>query len=59
MRARGRAVRSLLILLLVFVTLGGATAGVYLYATGGSGPSEPVEVVVPRGATAAEVGVLL
>jgi UPF0755 protein len=60
MRSRGRAVRSLLILLLVFVTLGAATAGVYLYATGsGSGPSEQVEVVVPRGATAAEVGVLL
>jgi UPF0755 protein len=59
MRARGRAVRSLLILLLVFVILGGAAGGVYLYATGGSGPSEPVEVVVPRGATAADVGVLL
>ena len=59
MRARGRAVRSLLILLLVFVILGGAAAGFYVYAVGGSGPSERVEVVVPRGATAAEVGVVL
>jgi len=59
MRARGRAVRSLLILLVVFVILGGAAGGVYLYAIGGSGPSEPVEVVVPKGATAADVGLLL
>jgi UPF0755 protein len=59
MRARERAVRSLLILLLVFVVLGGAAGGAYLYAVGGSGPSEPVEVVVPRGATAADIGILL
>jgi UPF0755 protein len=59
MRARGRALRSLLILILVFAVLGAAAGGVYLYAVGGSGPSEPVEVIVPRGATAAEVGDLL
>lgn len=59
MRARGRALRSLLILILVFLLLGATAAGVYLYAVGGSGPSEPVAVVVPRGATAAEVGGLL
>jgi UPF0755 protein len=59
MRARGRAIRSLLILVLVFVVLGAAAAGVYVYAIGGSGPSEPVEVTVPRGATAAEIGSLL
>ena len=59
MRARGRAVRSLLILLLVLAVLGGAAGGLYLYAVGGSGPSEPVEVVVPRGATASDVGILL
>jgi peptidoglycan lytic transglycosylase G len=59
MRARGRALRSLLILSLVFVVLGVSAGGVYLYAVGGSGPSSRVEVVVPRGATAAEVGDLL
>lgn len=59
MRARGRALRSLLILILLFVVLGGAAGGVYLYAVGGSGPSEPVEVVVPRGATGADVGAIL
>ncbi len=59
MRARWRALRSLLILLVLFVVLGGAAGGAYLYAVGGSGSSEPVEVVVPKGATAAEVGVLL
>jgi len=59
MRARGRAIRSLLILVLVFVVLGAAAAGVYMYAIGGSGPSEPVEVIVPKGATAGEIGSLL
>jgi UPF0755 protein len=59
MRARGRALRSLLILILVFVVLGATAGGVYLYAVGGSGPSEPVEVIVPTGATAADVGDLL
>jgi UPF0755 protein len=59
MRARGRALRSLLILILLFAVLGAAAGGVYLYAVGGSGPSEPVEVIVPKGATAAEVGELL
>jgi UPF0755 protein len=52
-------VRSLLILLLVFVVLGGAAGAMYLHAVGGSGASEPVEVVVPRGATAADIGILL
>jgi UPF0755 protein len=59
MRARERAIRSLLILVLVFVVLGAAAGGVYMYAIGGSGPSQPVDVVVPGGATAAEVGSLL
>jgi UPF0755 protein len=59
MRARGRALRSLLILILAFAVLGAAAGGVYLYAVGGSGPSEPVEVIVPRGASAAQVGDLL
>jgi UPF0755 protein len=59
MRARGRALRSLLILVIVFVTLGAAAGGLYVYAVGGSGPSEPVGVLVPTGATGAEVGSLL
>lgn len=59
MRARGRALRSLLILILVFVALGAAAGGLFLYAMGGSGPSEQVEVVVPKGATAADVGGIL
>jgi UPF0755 protein len=59
MRARGRALRSLLILILIFVVLGATAGGVYLYAVGGSGPSEQVEVLVAKGATAADVGRIL
>jgi UPF0755 protein len=59
MRARGRALRSLLILTLVILVLAGSAGGVYLYSVGGSGPSEPVKLIVPQGATASDVGGLL
>lgn len=59
MRARGRALRSLLTLLLVFVVLGASASGLYLYAVGGTGASQAVEVVVPKGATASAVGAIL
>lgn len=58
-RARGSAGRGLLILLLVIVVLTGGTFAVYGYATGASGPSRPVAVEVPEGATASDVGALL
>jgi UPF0755 protein len=61
-RARGsggRALRSVLILFLLLVLLGGGAGGLYLWATGGSGPSRPVTVEVLKGATAADVGELL
>ena len=58
-RARGSAGRGLLVLLLVLVVLAGGTFAVYRYLTGAAGPSRPVAIEVPEGATASEVGSLL
>lgn len=58
-RARGGAGRGALILLLVLVVLAAGAFGLYRYATGASGPSRPVAVEIPAGATAADVGELL
>jgi UPF0755 protein len=55
---RGRA-RALVILVALFALLGVGTGGFYLWATGASGASRPVSLVVPEGATAAEVSHLL
>jgi UPF0755 protein len=59
-RARGSAARGTLVLFLILVVLlvGGA-AGAYWWATGASGPSEPVTVEIPEGASAESVGQLL
>jgi UPF0755 protein len=59
-RARGSAARGTLLLglvLLILLIAGGA--GAYWWATGASGPSEPVTIDVPDGATAGEVGEIL
>ncbi|MGH2692751.1 MAG: endolytic transglycosylase MltG [Actinomycetota bacterium] len=58
-RARGSAGRGLLIFLLVLVVLAGGTFAVYRYATGAAGPSRPIAIEVPQGATASDVGTLL
>jgi UPF0755 protein len=58
--ARGSAARGTLLLglvLLVLLIAGGA--GAYWWATGASGPSEPVTLKIPKGASAEEVGALL
>jgi UPF0755 protein len=58
-RSRGRAGRGLLILLLVLVLTGTGVAVAYRYATSASGPSRPVSVQIPGGATAEDVGGIL
>ena len=58
-RARGSAGRGLLILLLSLVIMAGGTFAAYRYLTGASGPSRPVAIEVPQGATASDVGDLL
>jgi UPF0755 protein len=58
-RARGGASRGLLTFLLVLVVLSAGAGGLYLYATGASGPSQPITVEVPEGATAEDVGRIL
>ncbi|HEX2024923.1 MAG TPA: endolytic transglycosylase MltG [Actinomycetota bacterium] len=58
-RSRGRAGRGLLILLLVLVLTGTGVAVAYRYVTGASGPSRPVSVRIPGGATAEDVGRIL
>jgi UPF0755 protein len=58
-RARGSARRSLLILLLFVLVLTTAGFGAYRYATGADGPSRPVSVEIPEGATADRVGEIL
>jgi UPF0755 protein len=45
--------------LLVLVVLSAGAGGLYLYTTGASGPSRPVTVEVPPGATAEDVGRIL
>ena len=56
---RGSAGRGLVITLLVAVVLAAAAGVGYRYATGASGPSRPVSVEIPSGATAAAVGEIL
>jgi UPF0755 protein len=58
-RSRGRAGRGLLIFLLVLALAGTGVVVAYRYATGASGPSRPVTVEVPDGATAEDVGAIL
>jgi UPF0755 protein len=58
-RSRGRAGRGLLIFLLVLILAGTGVAVGYRYATGASGPSRPVAVDIPNGATAEDVGGIL
>jgi UPF0755 protein len=56
---RGGAGRTLVIALLVLVVVAAAGGLGYRYATGASGPSRPVTVDIPDGATAADVGDIL
>jgi peptidoglycan lytic transglycosylase G len=58
-RARGSAGRGLLAFLLVLVVLAGGAFAYYRYSTGASGPSRPVGIVIPSGATASDVGRIL
>ena len=58
-RAEGRAGRGLLIFGLVLVVVAVATFGVYRFAGGASGPSRPVAIDIPTGATASQVGDIL
>ena len=58
-RSRGRAGRGPLIFLLVLILMGTGGAVAYRYATGASGPSRPVAVDIPEGATAEDVGGIL
>src|SRR5688572_20882418 len=58
-RARGSAGRGLLAFLLVLVVLAGGAFAYYRYSTGASGPSRPVSIVIPSGATASDVGRIL
>jgi UPF0755 protein len=58
-RAGGGASRGLLVLFLILVLLSAGAGGLYLYGTGASGPSQPISVDVPDGATAEYVGRLL
>jgi UPF0755 protein len=62
-RTRGKERRrGLVILLIVIVLLGGAVAGIgafYTWATGASGPQNRVTVVIPHGATGAQIADLL
>lgn len=56
---RGSAGRSRVITLLALVVVAAGAGLGYRYATGASGPSRPVTVDVPDGATAADVGDIL
>ena len=58
-RERARAGTKLTVLVLVLLLLGVGVAGAYSWMTGASGPTDPVSLQVPRGATAEEVGSLL
>ncbi|HEX6207632.1 MAG TPA: endolytic transglycosylase MltG [Actinomycetota bacterium] len=55
-RARGRALRVLLVLFLVLALLLAGAFGFYVWATGSSGPSRQVTVEIPQGATVTEMG---
>lgn len=56
---RGGALRALLILFLVLAVAGGGLGGVYLWATGSSGPTRQVAVEIPKGSDAGDVGRIL
>jgi UPF0755 protein len=58
-RAEGRAGRGLLVFALVLVVVAVGTFGVYRFASGASGPSRPVAIDIPVGATASQVGEIL
>jgi UPF0755 protein len=58
-RARGSAGRNLLVVLLIVVVLAGGAFAVYRYGAGASGPSTPVAIEIPTGATATDVGQIL
>jgi UPF0755 protein len=62
-RRRGRERRrGLIILLALIIFIGGAAAGIgafYAWATGASGPRDKVTVVIPSGATGAQVADML
>lgn len=58
-RSRGRAGRGVLIFLLVLLLTGTGVVVAYRYVTGAAGPSRPVSVQVPPGASAGEVGGIL
>lgn len=58
-RAGGRAGRGLLIFALVLVLVAVGAFGVYRFASGASGPSRPVSIDIPTGATASQVGDIL
>lgn len=59
LRTRSRALRTLLILFLILVTLLAGATGFYLWATGASGPNDPVTIEIAQGATPADVGTQL
>lgn len=54
--ARSRALKVLLVLFLALVLLLAGAFGFYVWATGSSGPSRPVTVDIPEGATVSEMG---
>jgi UPF0755 protein len=58
-RARGSAGRGLLVFFLVLVVLASGAFAFYRYSVGASGPSRPVAIEIPQGATASAVGTLL
>ncbi|HEX8100888.1 MAG TPA: endolytic transglycosylase MltG [Actinomycetota bacterium] len=58
-RRRLRGVAIFLFFVLLFGGGGAAIFGYYTWATGASGPQRPVSLVIPKGATGAEVGKLL
>lgn len=58
-RARGSAGRGLLAFLLVLVVLTSGAFAAYRYSVGASGPSRPVSIEIPMGATASDVGGIL
>ncbi len=59
LRTRSRALRILLVFFLVLLLLVAGAVGFYVWASGSSGPMQPVVFEIPRGATTGEVGALL
>jgi UPF0755 protein len=57
--SRSRALRVMLVFLVALLLPLGGAFGFYAWATGAAGPSSPVTIEVPEGATTAEVGELL